>query len=82
MTRVQPALRNIQSIGSDGVRKIFNGMNKQFPASKCVLCKKHVEDIVRGKLTSLDITTSNQQSFITDIFGNVENSKRGLADCS
>ena len=82
MTRAQPALRNILSIRSDGDGKIFNRMNDKFPASTWVLCKKHVEDNVRRKLTSLGITTSNQQSFITDIFGNVENSKRGLADCS
>lgn len=82
MTRAQPALRNILSIGSDGDSKIFNGMKEQFPASTWVLCKKHVEDNVRRKLTSLGITTSNQQPFITDIFGNAENSKRGLADCS
>ena len=82
ITRAQPALRNILSIGSDGDSKIFNGMNEQFPASTWVLCKKHVEDNLRRKLTSLGITSSNQQPFIADIFGNVENSKRGLADCS
>lgn len=82
MTRAQPALRNILSIGSDGDSKIFNGMKEQFPASTWVLCKKHVEDNVRRKLTSLGITTSNQQVFVTDIFGNVEQNKRGLADCS
>lgn len=82
ITRVQPALRNILSIGSDGDSKIFNGMNEQFPASTWLLCKKHVEDNLRCKLMSLGITSSNQQPFIADIFGNVENSKRGLADCS
>lgn len=82
MTRAQPALRNILSIGSDGDSKIFNGMKEQFPASTWVLCKKHVEDNIRRKLTSLGITSGNQQPFITDIFGNAEQSQKGLADSS
>lgn len=83
MTRAQPALRNILSIGSDGDNKVFNGMKEQFPASTWVLCKKHVEDNVRRKLTSMGISQpANQQPFISDIFGNAENSKKGLVDCS
>jgi len=82
MIRAQPSLKNILSIGSDDDSKIFLWMNEQFPTSTWVLCKRHIEDNTRRKLTTLRITTSNQQSFISDIFTYVENSKRGLADCS
>ena len=57
------SIKNILSIGSDGDSKIFNGMNEQFPASTWVLFKKHVEDNLRRKLTSLGIMSSNQQPF-------------------
>ena len=82
MTRVQPALRNVLSIGSDGDSKIFNGMKEQFPASTWVLCKKHVGDNVRRKLTSRGITDKNQELFVSDIFGDAERQKSGLVDSS
>ena len=82
MTRVQLALRNVLSIGSDGDSKIFNRMKEQFPASTWVLCKKHMEDNVRQKLTSLGITDKNQELFVSDVFGDAERQKSGLVDSS
>ena len=82
ITRAQPSLRNTLSIGSDGDQKIFNGMKHQFPAATWVLCKKHVEDNIRRKLTNLGITGSKQHTFICDIFGDADNKEKGLADSS
>ena len=80
LTRAKPALRNVLAIGSDGDSKIFNGMKQQFPASTWVLCKKHVEDNVRRYLTSIGITGNDQQLFIGDIFGDIQQQKSGLSD--
>ena len=80
LTRAKPALRNVLAVGSDADSKIFNGMKQQFPASTWVLCKKHVEDNVRRYLTSIGITRNDQQLFIGDIFGDIQQRKSGLSD--
>ncbi|CAH3186458.1 unnamed protein product [Porites evermanni] len=79
-TMAKPALRNVLAVGSNGDSKIFNGMKQQFPASTWVLCQKHVEDNLRRYLTSIGITGNDQQLFIGDIFGDIQQRKSGLSD--
>ena len=80
LTRAKPALRNVLAVGSDGDSNIFKGMKQQFPTSTWVLCKKHVEDNLRRYLTSIGITGNDQQLFIGDIFGDIQQRKSGLSD--
>lgn len=80
LTRAKPALRNVLAVGSDGDSNIFKGMKQQFPTSTWVLCKKHVEDNLRRYLTSIGITGNDQQLFIGDIFGDIQQRKSVLSD--
>ena len=53
MARICPDVKNILAVESNKDRALFRGFLQAFPNPTHVLCKKHFEDDIQRKLTSL-----------------------------
>ena len=80
MTRICPDVQNILAVGSDRDRALFRGFLQAFPNATHVLCKKHFEDDIQRKFTSLGISGKDRWEFMKDIFGCDKDNQRGLID--
>lgn len=73
-------LTYVRAIGSDRDAAVDKGLKSVFSSAQFVACKKHVEDNIKSKLTTLGITGRAKNDFIRDIFGNDSEKHRGLID--
>ena len=67
-------------IGSDCFNRFSTGFGGVCPIATVIVCKKHAEDDVDRKLTSLGITGSSRDEFMADIFGWERTKEVGLID--
>lgn len=81
MQEVNHDIGDILAIGSDRFKGFANGFAKVCPVAQVIVCKKHAEDDVTKKLTSLGITGEARGKFMKDIFGSETTNEKGLIDC-
>lgn len=81
MQEVNQNVGDILVIGSDRFKGYANGFASVCPVARVIVCKKHAEDDVDRKLTSLGITGEARNQFMKDIFGSEVTKDRGLIDC-
>ena len=74
-------LLGVRAIGSDRDAAIDKGLKSVFRSSQFLACKKHVQDNIKSKLTTLGITGQAKNEFLTDIFGCDSDKVLGLVDC-
>ena len=72
---------DILAIGSDLFRGYANGFTTVSPVARVIVCKKHAEDNIDRKLTSLGITGEARHKYMKDIFGSDASKEKGLIDC-
>ena len=63
LASICPELTNIQWIGTDRERAIFEGLKKSMPVSKNILCTKHVKDNIERKLTEMGVGRKAKSEF-------------------
>ena len=71
---------DILAIGSDRFKGYANGFATVCPVARVIVCKKHAEDDVDRKLSSLGITGEARNKFKKDIFGSEASKEKGLID--
>ena len=80
LQEMNPDISNIRVIGSDRFNGFSTGFGAVCPIATVIVCKKHAEDDVDRKLTSLGITGSSRDEFMADIFGRERTKEVGLID--
>ena len=81
LTCLCPELKNVNWIGTDRERAIFQGLQKSMPRAGNILCTKHVRENIEMKLTKLGVGQMAKRAFCRNIFGDSEN-QRGLFHAS
>ena len=71
---------DILAIGSDRFKGYANGFATVCPVARVIVCKKHAEDDVDRKLSSLGITGEARNKSKKDIFGSEASKEKGLID--
>ena len=67
---LRPALKNVQSFGTDGEQALINALSIQFPSAIHVRCFLHFKDNIKFKLTSgIKLPMTATDEFLADIFG-------------
>lgn len=80
LQEVNPNISDILVLGSDRFNGYTNGFGPVCPIATFVICKKHGEDDVNRKLTTLGINGQARDDFMADIFGNERRKELGLID--
>ena len=80
---LRPQLNSLVAFGTDGEKAIGDAFRTQFPHSKHLLCFIHVCNRISTKLKDLGISGDYAKAFITDIFGQQQDTHKfcGLVDC-
>ena len=79
---LENSLRSVLFIGSDRDRALINGTKKHFLIAKNLFCKKHVEDDIKRKFTTIHhLTGQVKNTIMQDIFGSETLQIKGLIDC-
>lgn len=73
-------IADILAIGSDRFKGYSNGFASVCPVARVIVCKKHAEDDINRKLTSLGINGKARDNFMRDIFGRESSKEKGLID--
>lgn len=81
LQEVNKNVGDILAIGSDRFKGYANGFASVCPVARVIVCKKHAEDDIDRKLTSLGINGEARQQFMRDIFGRESTKEKGLIDC-
>ena len=82
LVSMENSLRSILFIGSDRDRALINGTRKHFLIAKNLFCKKHVEDHIKRKFTTIrHLTGQAKKTIMQDIFGSETRQIKGLIDC-
>ena len=78
-----PQLNSLVAFGTDGEKATGDAFRTQFPHSKHLLCFIHVCNRISTKLKDLGISGDYAKAFITDIFGQQQDTHKfcGLVDC-
>lgn len=71
-------IENILFVGCDRQKSLENGLSPELPIARFLACKKHVEDNIKRKMTSLFLPDKIKAEFLLDIFG--DRSTKGLID--
>ena len=75
-------LKSILFVGSDRDKALVNGTAKHFHIATNLFCKKHLEDDITRKFTSIPhLTADMKKTIMTDIFGLGAMQIKGLIDC-
>ena len=80
LQEVNNRIADILAIGSDCFKGYSNGFASVCPVARVIVCKKHAEDDIDQKLTSLDINGKARDNFMRDIFGRESSKEKGLID--
>ena len=80
LQEVNNNIGDILAIRSDRFKVYSNGFASVCPVAWVIVCKKHAEDDVDRKLTSLGINGEARDNFMRDIFGRESTKEKGLID--
>ena len=80
LQEVNNDVADILAIGSDRFKGYSNGFASVCPVARVIVCKKHAEDDIDRKLTSLGISGKSRDDFMRDIFGRESTKEKGLID--
>ena len=71
LQEVNNDVADILAIGCDHFKDYSNGFASVCPVAQAIVCKKHAQDDIDRKLTSLGINGKTRNDFMRDIFGRV-----------
>ena len=82
LTILQPSLRHVRAIGTDGEQALHDAMLGTFTEAVPLRCFRHFRDNLIHKLRELNVTECGQEEIMMDVFGGVSEDELhlGLVD--